>query len=99
MNSEMFPMHGGQTAPVWAGCFAIFIVLFALSINIIYLIAMCKIFSKAGYHWAMGLLTLIPVVQFFIPLFLAFGEWPIEKKLKACQQQTPSEQPGNFRTL
>jgi len=94
MNSEMFPMHGGEAAPVWAGCFIIFVVLFALGINIIFLIAMCRIFSKAGYHWAMGLLTLIPLVQFFIRLFLAFSELPIEKKLKACQQQPLSGQHG-----
>jgi hypothetical protein len=99
MNSEMFPMHGGQTAPVWAGCFMIFVILFALGMNILMLIAMCKIFAKAGYHWAMGLLPLVPVVGFFVPLYLAFSEWPIEKKLKTCQQQTPSEQSGNFRTL
>ncbi len=91
MHSDVFPMHGGEAAPVWAGCFMIFVILFALCITIVFMIAMCKIFAKAGYHWAMGLLTLVPVVGFFVPLYLAFSEWPIEKKLKACQQTSPGQ--------
>jgi hypothetical protein len=93
-------MFDGNDAPVFAGCFAIFIIVLVLAINILYLVVICKIFSKAGYHWAMGLLTLVPVVGFFVPLYLAFAEWPIQKQLKAARQQAAaSAPPQNFRTL
>ncbi len=100
MNSNSCPMSNGEGGELFAGCFAIVIIALAVGINIIYIVAMCKIFSKAGYHWAMGLLTLVPVVGFFIPLYLAFAEWPIQKKLKATEQQTAAPASvQNFRTL
>lgn len=100
MNSNACPMFNGDGAPVFAGCFAVFIIALAIVINILFLIAMCKIFSRAGYHWALGLLTLVPVVGFFVPLYLAFAEWPIQKQLKAAQQQAAAPAPvQNFRTL
>jgi hypothetical protein len=46
-------MFNGEGGEVFAGCFAIFIIVLAVGINIIYLVAMCKIFSKDGYHWAL----------------------------------------------
>lgn len=87
MDSNVCPMFSGEGHEVFAGCFAIFILVFVLVINILYLVVMCKIFSKAGYHWALGLLTLVPVAGFFVPLYLAFAEWPIQKQLKAYRQQ------------
>jgi hypothetical protein len=100
MNSNACPIFNGEGGEVFAGCFAIFIVVLVLAINILYLVVMCKIFSKAGYHWALGLLTLVPVVGFFVPLYLAFAEWPIQKQLKAVRQQTAAPvPPQNFRTL
>ena len=57
----------------------------------IFVWAFCKIFSKAGYSWANGLLMLIPLVNLFTVLFLAFSEWPIQKELRLMEdgQQTP----------
>jgi len=57
-------------------CFAVFL---AFAAQILYVIAFCRIFGKAGYNWALGLLTLVPIVSFFVPLYLAFAKWPIEK--------------------
>ena len=37
----------------------------------------CRIFSKAGYHWALGLLMIVPIANIIMPFILAFGDWPV----------------------
>ena len=64
--------------------FAAFVVLVA---TIIKIIIFCKIFSRAGYSWAMGLLTLIPFVDIILAFFLAFADWPVCKELRKLKQQ------------
>jgi hypothetical protein len=54
-------------------------VLLAIAFQILYVVAFCRIFQKAGYNWALGLLTLVPIVSCIVPLFLGFALWPIEK--------------------
>ena len=41
-----------------------------------------RIFRRAGFHGAMGLLMLIPAVNVILLFVLAFGGWPMEKELK-----------------
>lgn len=41
-----------------------------------------KIFAKAGYSGALGLLMLVPLVNFVLLLVLAFGTWPIHEELE-----------------
>jgi len=36
-----------------------------------------RVFRKAGYHGALGLLMLIPLVNFLMLMILAFSAWPI----------------------
>ena len=52
--------------------------------NLISVLIFCKIFSKAGYHWAFGLLTLVPVINMCMPFFLAFADWPARKTSAGC---------------
>jgi len=47
----------------------------------------CKIFAKAGYCWALGLLTLIPIVNIIMFCVLGFGDWPVLKELRQLRQQ------------
>ncbi|OHB84959.1 MAG: hypothetical protein A2Z38_06675 [Planctomycetes bacterium RBG_19FT_COMBO_48_8] len=47
----------------------------------------CKIFSKAGYSWALGLLMLVPIANIIMLFVLAFAEWPIERELRSIRQQ------------
>ena len=65
------------------------IVLFVILAAIIILTAViwCKLFSKAGHHWAAGLLMLVPVANVIMPFVLAFGEWPIERELQQLRRQ------------
>jgi len=41
----------------------------------------CLVFRKAGHHWALGLLMLVPLVNIVMLVHLALGRWPIEDKL------------------
>ncbi|MGB2754824.1 MAG: hypothetical protein WBD75_08650 [Phycisphaerae bacterium] len=41
----------------------------------------CLIFRKAGHHWALGLLMLVPVVNIVMFVHLALGRWPLEDRL------------------
>jgi hypothetical protein len=72
---------------LFAGIFMVFVMLFALIIAVIQIVAFCKIFSKAGYSWALGLLMLVPIANIIITLYLAFAEWPIERELLSYRRQ------------
>ena len=45
-----------------------------------------KIFAKAGYAGALGLLMLIPIVDIIMAFVLAFGQWPIHRELEHLKQ-------------
>jgi hypothetical protein len=45
-----------------------------------------RIATKAGFQGPMSLLMLIPLVNFVILLIFAFGEWPVEREVKALRQ-------------
>jgi magnesium-transporting ATPase (P-type) len=64
--------------------FAILIALVALAIKVL---IFCKIFSKAGYNWALGLLILVPIANIVTVIYLAFADWPILKELRLSKQQ------------
>lgn len=65
----------------------LFTILLGLIVAIITALIFCKIFSKAGYSWALGLLMLVPIANIIMPFVLAFGDWPIQKKLRQLKQQ------------
>jgi hypothetical protein len=46
------------------------------------IVAWWRIFSKAGHPGAISLALLVPAVGFFVFLWFAFSDWPIEKKLR-----------------
>jgi hypothetical protein len=48
----------------------------------LFIVIWWRIFSKAGHPGALGITMMIPVVSFFVLLWFAFSEWPIEKRLK-----------------
>jgi len=52
-----------------------------------------KIFSKAGYSGALGLLMLVPIANLVMLLVLAFGQWPIQRELEHLRQWHSGVQP------
>jgi hypothetical protein len=45
-----------------------------------------RIFTKAGYPGAMGILMVIPLLNVIMLFFLAFSEWPVLKELNALRE-------------
>jgi hypothetical protein len=80
-----------EALPVFVLIFVGFALFTGLILKIVLTVIYCKIFSKAGYSWALGLLTLIPLLRLIMLCVLGFGDWPNLKKLReltANKQQT-----------
>lgn len=98
------PQHVDGAPTVFMGCFMIVFILIGLALNIAMIVAFCKICSKAGYSWALGLLMLVPLANVILPLYLGFSTWPIERQ-SGGQSNYPPASPGtpppngNFRNL
>ncbi|MBN1466863.1 hypothetical protein JXA02_14005 [candidate division KSB1 bacterium] len=59
--------------------------------SIIPAIFACLIFAKAGYHWALGLLALIPIANLIILIYFAVDRWPVLRELEQLKsRQGPS---------
>jgi ABC-type spermidine/putrescine transport system permease subunit II len=48
---------------------------------IVLAIAFYRLYQKAGFSGAIGLLMLVPVVNLGVALYLAFAEWPVLTEL------------------
>jgi hypothetical protein len=83
--------HGPDIAPAVGLMFLIFAVFIVLIVTVITILAFCKIFSKAGYCWAFGLLALVPFGNLIMILILAFADWPICRELRSLKPQTPGK--------
>jgi hypothetical protein len=46
-----------------------------------------KIFSKAGYNGALGILMIVPIANIVMLCILAFSQWPILQELNRLRQQ------------
>jgi hypothetical protein len=68
----------------------LFIAFIVLIVTVIKVFSFCRIFSKAGYSWAFGLLLLLPLAEIVIPLVLALIEWPVCKELRLFKQEQSS---------
>jgi uncharacterized membrane protein YhaH (DUF805 family) len=79
-----------EIEPALAIVLALLFAFVFLVVVAIKLLICCKIFSKAGYSWALGLLMLIPIVNIIMAFFLAFANWPVLKELRRLRQQQPS---------
>jgi hypothetical protein len=60
-----------------------------LLVGVLPVIAFWKIFAKAGYPGALGLLLLVPLVNLVMFFFLAFSDWPVLKELEALRRKSP----------
>jgi len=73
--------------PVVVIIVSLFLLATCLALLAIKAVVYCKIFHKAGYCWALGLLMLVPIACIIMPFVLAFGRWPIEKELEHLRRQ------------
>ncbi len=75
-------------APIFSIIFLVFMIPLVLIIVAVKILIFCKIFSKAGYSWALGLLMLVPIANIIMLFVLAFAEWPIQRELRSFRQQS-----------
>ena len=83
---EAAHMEVGPESMLAGGIAVLLVGLVALVSLILTIIIWWKIFSKAGYSGAMGLLMLVPVANLVVLLILAFGTWPIHRELEQMKQ-------------
>jgi heme/copper-type cytochrome/quinol oxidase subunit 2 len=67
-------------------------VIFSLIAIVFAVIIYWRIFAKAGYSGAMGLLMFVPIANIIVLCILAFGTWPIYKELNYLRQQVAQGQ-------
>ena len=67
-------LPGGPLASIFV------VALFAVTL-IVLAIAFYRLYQKAGFSGAIGLLMLVPVVNLGVALYLAFAEWPVLAEL------------------
>ncbi|MCA8980002.1 MAG: hypothetical protein H6831_02570 [Planctomycetes bacterium] len=53
---------------------------------LLYLLGFTSIFARAGFHWSLGLLMLIPGLNAILFGLLAFGPWPNGRELKSLRR-------------
>ena len=84
-------MEISQSVPEIAPLFLVLIIVLASFMGLVVVaiktLIFCKIFSKAGYSWALGLLMLVPIANIIMPFVLAFADWPIQKELRSLKPQ------------
>jgi hypothetical protein len=69
--------------------FIVLLVLLAVCMTVaVRAIIYCMIFHKAGFPWALGLLTLIPIACLVMQFILALSDWPIQKELRQLKQKS-----------
>ena len=87
MDSMVHVSHSTQAAP---GFLILLLIMFGLFFGLIAAaikaLIFCKIFSKAGYSWALGLLILVPIANIIMAFYLAFADWPVQKELRKLKQ-------------
>jgi len=78
--------------PIFYILLLLFVCFFSLVVLAIKALIFCKIFSKAGYSWALGLLILVPIANIIIAFYLAFADWPVQKEVRQLRQQNQKPQ-------
>ena len=89
MESAPFTQGQAEVAAAFGIVFVLFFLFVSLIVTLLMVWVYCRIFSKAGYSWALGLLMLVPIANIIMPFILAFGDWPIHRELRYLKQQQP----------
>lgn len=53
---------------------------------LLYVLGFSSIFARAGYHWALGTLMLVPGVNVILFLLLSVGSWPKNRELRSLRR-------------
>jgi len=83
----MEPQVSANVASVFMLLLLAFLTLLGLAATALTVLAFCKMAAKAGYSWALGLLTIVPLGNVILPLYLAFADWPVHRELRQLRQR------------
>ena len=61
--------------------------LFLLGIFAFTLYIFWRLVSKTGHSGALSLLAFVPIGNLILLLYMAFGEWPVEKEIRSLKQE------------
>jgi hypothetical protein len=86
MESLILAQSGSEIGLILLPFLIAFGVLTVIGVLIVKAMICCKIFAKAGYCWALGLLMFIPIANLIMIFMLAFGEWPIQRQVRQLEQ-------------
>jgi len=92
MESLLVAHSNPDVAPFLVLPFVMFGILVVLAVIGIKILICCRIFAKAGFCWALGLLMLLPIADIIMAFVLAFSDWPVQKELRILKQQKPKGQ-------
>ncbi len=84
----MIPQISAESGDVFVSLMAVPIGLLVLASIGVTILIYCRIFTKAGFPWALGLLQLVPVLNLVMRIYLAFADWPVQRELRQLKQHT-----------
>lgn len=86
---------GSGAIAAFTGVTILVSLLIMVAIIVFSVIIYWKIFSKAGYSGALGLLMFVPIANIVVLCILAFGEWPIYRELNQLRQMAAARYAQN----
>ncbi len=84
-------MNPNNVLPFFVITFVAMALLLSLVVLLVKTWINCMIFHKAGYGWAWGLLTLVPIANIILPFVLALGDWPVRKELRRLKDAAKTQ--------
>jgi energy-coupling factor transporter transmembrane protein EcfT len=86
---EPTTVNPGQDAAAGAffATFLVFYIIFIVLIIALSIFLYLRFAKKAGWNKWMGLLMLVPLVNFVLFIALAFIQWPVEKEIERLRQK------------
>jgi hypothetical protein len=55
-------------------------------VALLYVFAFCRLFARTGQSAYLGLLMFVPPFMLLMPLWLAFGPWPVNGELRTLRK-------------
>ena len=86
MEWLILAQSGSEVGLILLPLLIMFGILMALGAVIVKALVCCKIFAKAGYCWALGLLMFVPIANIIMAFILAFSDWPVQKQLRRLEE-------------
>jgi hypothetical protein len=94
-------MREEEIVRLFSGIFGLVSCGLALFLVALVVLVWWKIFAKAGYGGAFGLLMLVPLINLVMLCILAFGTWPVLRELeelKRRQSMQPAVPPPSVKS-